>query len=115
MYVYAGDYAKDIKQAAGSKQGAMASFVHKVSAVSSCSAIRCKAAATPQGAQSHSNSQTPVLIQELSADLGKSSTVRNKRSARDFISIVQQQTDAAKSNQTKLPRKGIGPMDRFLR
>ena len=117
VYVYAGEYVKDIKQTAGSKQGVMLRFVHKASAVPSCPTSRCKTAASPQGTQSHPNSQTPVLTQDWSAGLVRSSTVHNKRSARALT--MQQQPDGAKSdqfmsNQFKLPRKGMGPMDKFL-
>ena len=115
VYVCAGEYAKDIKQAAGSQQGAMLHFVNRANVVQCCPTSRCEAAAFPKSSQSHSKSQPLFLSKSLSAGLGRSSTVHNKRSASDVISNVQLQPDAAKSNQFKLPRKGIGPMDRFLK
>lgn len=113
VYVYAGEYARDIHQAVGSKQGTMSCLLHKANAVPSCLISRCKAAASPQGTQSHSKSQTLVHLQDLST--GQSSTVHNKRYAEHIVSTLYQQSDADKSKQDKLPRKGIGPMDKFLK
>lgn len=118
--MYAGDYAKDSKQA-GSKQGGMLRFIHKASAVPSCPSSSCDFAASPQSTESQSKSRMPVFSQDSPAGLGRSSTVHNKRSAEHVILTMQQQRqvaqrpDAAKSNQFKLPRQGIGPMDRFLK
>ena len=108
----AGEYTKDVKQTAGSKQGAMSRFVHKAAAASSCLPSRNEAARAPQSTYVQSDSKLLGHSQDLSEG---PQGMPNKRTLRDFFPNMQQQPDPAASNPFKLPRKGIGPMDRFLK
>ena len=97
--LYAGEYARDVKHMTGDKQGLMSRFIHKGAAPSSCTPSTGEAARSPDS-QVHPESKL----------LGQP-----HNTTRVLASRKQQQSDAAMPNPSKLPRKGIGPMDRFLK
>lgn len=84
----------------GDKQGPMSRFLQKGAAPSSCTPSTGEAARSPHFSQVHPESKL----------LGQP-----HNTARVLASRKQQLSDAAMPNPSKLPRKGIGPMDRFLK
>ncbi|KAL3157452.1 hypothetical protein ABBQ32_011919 [Trebouxia sp. C0010 RCD-2024] len=97
----AGEYARDMPQAAASKQGPMSRFVQKEVAAHNCTPITFKATRSSQGSLVHLDSKV----------LGRS----HSNTVKDAVSRKQRRSDAATSNPFKLPRKGPGPLDRFLK
>ncbi|KAL3159483.1 hypothetical protein ABBQ38_009904 [Trebouxia sp. C0009 RCD-2024] len=91
----AGEYARDMPHASVDKRGPMSRFVQKEAAAQSCTPITFEA--------TRSSLDSKMLGQS------HSSTVKNG------VPRKQQRSEAATSNFVKLPRKGIGPMDRFLK
>lgn len=108
--VSAGDYARDAKHSTASNQGPMSRFLRKEAAVPvpGCSAAEnCQ-----EGAQAKAGGMP--ADQSGAVSMGCQS-LPQKRTMHGDISKSQHQAGTAVSRHVKMPRKGIGPMDRFVK
>ena len=104
----AGDYARDAKHSLASNQGPMSRFLRKEAAVPGCSA----AEKLQEGAQL----KVGVMPTDQSTAMStECQSLPKKRTMPGDVSKTQHQSDTSLLSHVKMPRKGIGPMDKFVK